>query len=60
MRQDFLKTIKTETMKKTIAALEGMWMQGGGIQIPCKYKLYRDDSYKDVVRNIEEVKIILT
>ena len=26
--------------------------QCGGIQIPLKYKLYEDDSYKDIVRNI--------
>ena len=41
-------------MDKTIAATEGMWMKGGGIQIPCKYKLYGNDSYKDIAKNILE------
>ena len=52
MRQGFLKTIKAEITGKKIAAREEMWMQGGGIQIPCKYKLYGDDSYKHVLRNV--------
>ena len=43
MRQGFLKIIKAEITCKRIATTEGMWMQGGGIQIPCKYKLCRDD-----------------
>ena len=34
-----------------IAATERMWTQGGGIKIPCKYKLYGNDSYKATVRN---------
>ena len=34
------------------AATEEMWMQGGGIQIPCKYKFYGDYSYKNIVRNL--------
>lgn len=41
MRQGFLKTIKVEITGKRIATKEGMWTQAGGIQIPCKYKLYR-------------------
>ena len=52
MRQDFLKTIKAEMTGEINAATEEMWMQGGGIQIPCKYKFYGDDSYKNIVRNL--------
>ena len=37
---------------KRIATTEGMWTQGGVIKIPCKYKLYGNHSYKDIVRNI--------
>ena len=36
MRQGFLKTIKAEITGEIIAATEGMWTQGGGIQIPYK------------------------
>ena len=52
MSQDFLKTIKAEITGGRIAATEGMWAQGSGIQIPCKYKLYGDYSNKDIVRNL--------
>lgn len=52
MSQDFLKTIKAEIRGEIIAATEGIWAQGNGIQIPCKYKLYRDYSNKDIVRNL--------
>ena len=31
---------------------EGTWTQGGGIEQPCKYKLYGDIKNKKTVRNI--------
>ena len=40
MRQAFLKTIKAEIAGERIAATEGMWTKGVGIQIPCKYTLH--------------------
>ena len=52
MRQGFFKTIKAEITGEGIATTEEMWTQGGGIQIPCKYKLYGANYYKDIVRNI--------
>ena len=48
MRHGFLKTIKDEITGERIAATEGMWVQGGGIQIRYKCKLYGNDSYKDI------------
>ena len=33
-------------------APEGTWTQGGGIGLPCKYKLYVDIKNKKTVRNI--------
>ena len=50
--QGFLKTIKAEITDGRIAATEGMWTQGDGMQILCKSKLYGDDSHKGIVRNI--------
>ena len=34
------------------AAAEGMWVPGGGIEIPCTYKLYGAKLHKKNVRNI--------
>ena len=34
------------------AAPEGMWVPGGGIEIPCTYKLYGAKLHKKNVRNI--------
>ena len=48
MRHGFLKTIKDGITGERIPATEGMWVQSGGIQIPCKCKLYGNDSYKDI------------
>ena len=50
--QDFLKTIKAEITDGRIAATEGMWTQGDGMQISCKSELYGYDSHKGIVRNI--------
>ena len=32
-------------------APEGTWIQGGGIELPCKYKLYGDRKYKNIVKD---------
>ena len=34
------------------AALEGTWAQGGGIELPCKYKIYCRENCKDMVQNL--------
>ena len=34
------------------AAPEGMWTQGGGIELPCKYKIYGRKNCKDMVQNL--------
>ena len=35
--------VVAEGRGKNNAALESTWMQGGGIEIPCRYKLHRID-----------------
>ena len=34
------------------AAPEGTWTHGGGIELPCKYKIYGRENWKDMVQNL--------
>ena len=52
-----MKTWQIYVMKATISenhrvAPEGKWVPGGGIEIPCNYKLYGPKNHKQYVRKI--------
>ena len=47
-----IKQIYGVTTGHARAAPEGTWTQGGGIELPCKYKIYRRENCKDMVQNL--------
>ncbi len=43
--------VTAEVTGQKRAAAGGMWTVGGGIVLPCKYKIYGDVRNKETVRN---------
>ena len=50
MKDGKVKRIYGEIIGIARSAPEGTWTQGGGIELPCRYYIYGDLKYKDVVR----------
>ena len=46
MRRKLIEVVEVEITGESVPALQGMWTQGGGIQILCKYRLHADKSNK--------------
>ena len=46
-----LRRITGKITSDARAAPEGTWLQGGGIELPCKYKLHGDKKYKTIVKD---------
>ena len=52
-----IHSIKAKITGEERAAPEGVWVQGGLIEVPCKYFLYAPKKYKSRVRNTLREKI---
>lgn len=50
MRDGTIVRVVAKITGESRAAPEGMWTQGGGIEIPCKYKLHGLKTNKSLVR----------
>ena len=51
LKEEIIHSIKAKITREERAAPEGLWVQGGGIELPCKYFLYAPRKYKSRVRN---------
>ena len=51
VRRNVIELIEVEITAESAPALQGMWTQGGGIHIPCKYRIYGEKSKRKVVRS---------
>ncbi len=45
---------KNQEEKAIYAAIGGTWVLGGGIVLPCMYKIYDETGNRDIVRNMIE------
>ena len=46
--------IKCKISGQSRSALEGVWLQGGGIEIPCMYNVFVKKELKDLMKSLKE------
>ena len=51
MSAGIVMCINGRIIARQIHAPEGSWTQGGGIQIPCKYKIYCTKQHRQYVKD---------
>ena len=56
LRNGLIERVEGKMTGDSRSAPEGTWARGGGIELPCKYKLYRQIKHKINVRKMLEKK----
>ena len=51
LKEGIIHSIKAKITGAERAAPEGVWVQGGGIELPCNYFVYAPKKYKSRIRN---------